>query len=392
MATDNSTKEQSGDRATATMAVLRRKFGAARGGDPSVMTPAKALRIALSKAAEEGLTLAATVLGVEEKRLARDPFLETIEDDRLLLVLEGPEGAKGLVVPDPEFLAAIIEVQTLGRVMSAPAAPRAPTAIDAAICHDFLDLALGKFAQELAELPAARWAGGYRYGLQVANTRLLGLMLEDVPYRVFRISLDLASGTRRGTLVLALPIRPLINADGSVGQDRGAVWRHAMKARVMDSETQLHAVLQRLTMPLDQVCRLKVGELLTMPLSVVANVSLETTETEGEIQALAGGRLGQRNGFRAVCVSGVKSAGSDSGRAMSDSAGTPDGMAPDASGLAAAPTAGRSQGPDRSAMEVENPAALDAFSGPLEGAEPLDTVPGQVAEPMAEMPMDVDIG
>jgi len=288
---------------TTQLSTLQRKAGAGRGESESAgMTPAKALRLALSKAAQDELSLALRVQGVAESRVNQPGLLAALSDDLLLLLLEGPQGGLGIAALDIQAMAALIEVQTMGQVLKSPATPRRATATDSAMCEPLLGRALQEFEGHLAGSAAERWAAGFRFGERIENVRLLGLRIEETDYRLFRISLDMADGAKRGDLLLALP------ADGCAqrkdGADGGHSWAQMLQKTVQASHAELLAVLHRMQVPLADATAYKTGDLVPVPQSAIAEVQLEGAD--GRIVGRA--RLGQQNGYRALRITDGTSA------------------------------------------------------------------------------------
>ncbi len=397
---------------------LHLKLGVAPEPNPALMTPAKALRIAVSKAAEEQLSLAATVLEVKEEKRALEPFLETLaaeeeEGAPLLIVLQGEEGALGVAIPDEQLVAAVIEIQTMGRVLPAQAAPRALTATDAAMCSGFLDRLLTIFSRALSAETEVRWASGYQFARRAENARLLGLMLEDVPYRVFRLSVDLGVGAKQGRLRLVFPVKPAAGKPAKAGGS-GKSWHEALEDQVMESHAMVEAILHRMFLTLAELRRLKTGDILQIPLWSVGNVSLESAPK----QRLARVRLGQQNGMRAVRLMrpDAVSDGAVTGAAAGAAAACPRTDGPQAApltdplaeplaappvnevapagGLADLPEAPPPDGQAAAAAGLAEPLAEPLSALPETGAEPGPSDETELPQitPMTAMPMDMEIG
>jgi len=293
-----------------TQTVMRRKAGAGRRA-PLVapMTPEKALGQAFARAAQELLALPLRVATISEARMTLSDLPEALEDRALLLVLEGPAEGLGLMMLSPPMLSALLEMRMMGRLSASPsaanpAAPRRPTRTDAAISADIIDAALASFEAALVGDPALIWAGGFRYGSFLEDARTLPLILEDTGYRVFRLVLDLGTGSaaREGGLLLALPAEGrgrFVEAevpveDGEAPQPAG--WPERLEQAVMAASGQVEAVLARLTLPIGAILALRPGA--TLPL---AEDTLEQLRLEGPGGRLvARARLGQNRGFRAV--------------------------------------------------------------------------------------------
>ncbi|NSX55257.1 FliM/FliN family flagellar motor switch protein [Parasulfitobacter algicola] len=278
-----------------TDSILRRMASAGRAAaDAGMMSPARALRFAMSKAADVTHDLPLTVLDIKEQRLALTPLCESLSEDHLLMALSGPDDALGIITWDIQSIAAVTEIQTMGRVTPTVADTRTPTRTDAAMVEPFLNASLDRFSQELADQPTAAWVNGYRCGFVLENLRIAGLVLEDVPFRVFRLTVNFGNGAKEGQIVIALPSQ---SATQSVPADvMKQSWGETLKARVEQGEAQVNAVLGRVSLPLSAVVGLKTGDEVSIPLSAVAGVRLETMQG----QLLSNARLGQLNGARAV--------------------------------------------------------------------------------------------
>lgn len=278
--------------------VLRRKTNA---GQPvagaSPVTVVKALRLAVSKAADKMLGLALVVTSVTEEFAGLEPLLAAMDPDALLAVLEGPDGALGLAMIEAQALAALVEVQTLGRVTPAPAPPRRPTRTDAAMIEPVIDRMVVDFGLSLSEDPAAIWACGFKYGVYVDQLRTLGLILDDVAHRVFRLSVDLGGGAKQGEILLAFPRDPK-RAEVTAAEDPNEGWTAALHDTVLGTEVQMTAVLHRLTLALATVTQWSVGDLVTLPASALVNLRLEGADGMTHCRA----KLGQSAGFRAVRI------------------------------------------------------------------------------------------
>lgn len=268
----------------------------------AAMSPTKALRVGLAKAAQDRMRLALIVDKVSEDRLSLAELLDALEDRALLAVLNGPAEGLGLVALSPQVMAALVEMQTMGRVTQGEVPPRRPTRTDATMAVDFIDQVMIELETALAEELDVIWAAGFRYSSFLNDPRPLGLLLEDAAYRVFRLDLDLSLGAKRGTMLLALPaagrgMPP--ERRGAAPVDPGAVWAQQMEQTVLATSVQLEAVLHRLSIPLSAVMRLQVGDLLPLPSASVEKLRLEGSGG----RKLVVGRLGQARGFRAVKLS-----------------------------------------------------------------------------------------
>jgi len=362
------------------LSTLQRKAGVGRAPvEGAGMTPVKAFRLAISKAAQDELNLAARVVSAGEELANLPHLLEGLEPETLLMVLEGPQGNRGLAVFDPQVLAAVIEVQTTGHVRKANATPRPSTRTDSAMCETVLNRVLQEFEGHLAGEKASSWAAGYRFGEQIIGTRLLGLALADVEYRVFRLSLDLAEGAKTGELMLAFPAAGSKSA-GPVA-DSARAWEQALEKTVCASYVKITAVLHRVEVPLDVVRNYKSGDLIPVPKTAVSKVLLEGVDGRNVGRA----RLGKQDGFRALRLSQSDVAPPSALERLPDTT-TEIPMSP----MPAMPKTDEENGmPDDPARTVPMTTGGAApLMGTDQGAAELPDISIQPMQPMQDLPMD----
>lgn len=298
--------------------VLRKKAEAGRPPPPGApMTPDRAISQALVRAAQDRLNLAAQVVDLKETRMTLSDLPEALEDLSLLAMVEGPGEGLGLVALPPRMMSALIEAQTMGRLSAHAPPARRPTRTDATMSADFIDTVLAAVEESLAADEAITWAGGFRYASFMDDPRPLGLLLEDVSYRVYRAQLRLgAGGEREAGFLWAVPAQgrgpgpdrialarrggadPVQGGDAPDAIDAQAQWQTQMERSVLAAPVTLNAVLHRMTVPLSAVLSLRVGMDIPLPAD-----ALETLRLEGSGgRHVAGGRLGQARGMRALRV------------------------------------------------------------------------------------------
>ncbi len=294
---------------TASDTVLKRKAEAGRsqpGGAPR--TPVRLFGQAVAKSAQDMLKLPVTVIDAVELRASLAELPERLSERSLLVVMEGPGEALGLMALSPETLASLIEVQTTGRIGAAEVPSRRPTRTDAAMSVRFVDRVMAELELALACDAAIAWAGGFRYASFLDDPRPLGLLLEDTAYRVLQLTLGYGvDGARRGTVLMAVPAegrgRMPARPDAAAGADPGAAaatteWVERIEAAVYGAEAQIEAVLDRVRLPLSAVLALKPGAMVPLSKSALTRVRVEG---RGH-RFVAWGRLGQCQGHLAVRV------------------------------------------------------------------------------------------
>ena len=257
---------------------------------PPSLTPARALRFATTRAAERSIALAHGVLGVAEEEGQLDDLLSRLEEDLLLIAL-AEEGEKvGLAALDPEARAAIVEMQTLGRVASNLPEARAATAADAALAQPFLSAVLSEMGETLVDTTLSDWLRGPRVSDRLPSAREAMMQLQDGRYRVVRLTLDLGARGRQGQLVLMVRLQP-----APFDHEAGVATLATVGPQALSAPTPLQAVLHRLELPLEVAEALEVGQVLSLPGVTVASVRME-----GGGQDLGPARLGQVAGMRAI--------------------------------------------------------------------------------------------
>lgn len=289
--------------------VIRRKIDRAR---PTLAEGApgadRGWRLALARATRDAMGLDLDFRKLTITRLSLAEILDIAPERALLALLDGPAGGLGVIMLSPPVTSALIEMQTVGRLSTAPAAPRRPSRIDAAMVAGVIDRALSGLDEALADEADLVWAGGFRYASYLEDARPLALMLEEDVYRVLTAEVALGGGTgggpggRDGTVILVLPAegrgeRPALATDPK--DATAPQFTAALQAQVMQSDCRLDAVVGRLTLPLRQIMALEVGETLILPSAALDAIALETLDGRRVAQA----RLGQHRGMRALKLS-----------------------------------------------------------------------------------------
>lgn len=282
--------------------VLRRKVQTAKSPKADGGAGAeRAWRVGFARAARDMMHLPVDFLGVTIARLSLTEVLDLPPDRALILMLEGPEEGLGLLILSPDLLAAMIEVLTIGQCGTQPADPRKPTRTDAAMLSPLADSALINLEEALSNHTDLRWAAGFRYASFIEEARPLGLLLEDVAYRMLNAQLSVGQGARRGEMILVLPAEgrgPMPHLAETAISDAVArpVFAAALTEQVEGAACQMDAVIARLTLPLVDVMQLQPDAVLALPKAGLDQISVEGLDG----RVVATGRLGQHRGARAV--------------------------------------------------------------------------------------------
>ncbi len=262
--------------------------------------PDKAWRLALARSARDRVKLALDVRKSSLDRMTLAEILELSPERGLISVLEGPRQALGVLMLGPEVLAGMIEAQTTGIVTTGPAPERRPTRTDAAMVAAMIDGALEELERGLTGQEDGDWAMGYRYASFLEDIRPLGLLLEDIPYRVLRAEVNLAYGAKKGMVFMALPaevrLADAAPADALRNAAEALLFSQGFCEHVLCSPSQLDGVLARISLSLAQVMGFELGQVL--PLGGAASDRISVEGMDG--RKLWEGKLGQNRGLLAV--------------------------------------------------------------------------------------------
>ena len=353
-----------------TPGVLRRMLA---GGSPEAQTRRATatglLKRAVVLAAQDAVGLVVTPRQAREDRASLDDLVEKLPEHALLSILEQDGEPRGLAVLDAQSLAALIEVQTTGRVVPREAPGRVPTRTDALLVAGFLDRLLSTFHDltREADLDTANMLDDVHNGYSVRDARAVGMALSEADFLLLELDLDYADGAKTGQIRLAL-----MPATGQ-RQSAGAAeeWNQQLQKAVSCAEVRIDAVLARKRMALGEVSRLRPGSLITLPGQVIENVRL-CDMTGREVNK---GVLGQANGFRAVMLTGrVCDQDAEPPVMEPPVMDAPDPAPPalDPAGIGTAPAPENPDLPDLSAPDL---AALGDAPAGLAGGDPPDPIP-----------------
>ncbi|MDC0136208.1 FliM/FliN family flagellar motor switch protein [Sulfitobacter sp.] len=204
------------------------------------------------------------------------------------------------VLLDPVLVTGLIQQQTMGKVRPTPEGgeTRSATATDAALCAPFVEALLAGAALLPEEPTEAAILKGYRFGVWAQEPRQAQLALDASDYTVIEMTLDMAAGTRAGNLVVILPdpVREVAPPDPDSDDEERPVSKINLSQNVMGLKADLMIALTRVKMQLQQASALKVGGLIDLNLSSMAQALV----IDANGRALAHGTLGQIDGMRAV--------------------------------------------------------------------------------------------
>ena len=287
---------------------------------PSVPPHVRAWRLALARAARDQLKMTVGFSDVTLAQVSLTEVLETPMQRALILMLQGKGEGMGLMVLSGQMLAAMVEILTLTHL--SPHVPdeghlRKPTRTDAAMAVEFIDAALSGFEAIAAESGGADWATGYRYAAFIDDPRPLHLMLEDGEYHLLSADLVLEDGSRTGKISLALPVIAAaaalpdfalmdFAADATVqaAPPEDDHFQADLAQVVQDLPATIDGALAQIALPIERILRLAVGEVIPLPLANLDQISVIGMDG----LRVAGARLGQNRGMRALRLTDVATA------------------------------------------------------------------------------------
>lgn len=285
----------------ALLSVMRRKAGADR-QPPEFghMTSDKALRMALSKATQDVLTVPISFGEITTLRLSVPAIVQTLPDSALTVVIHRSDSSRGVLCLDRMALASILEAQTTGRISPRDVPDRRPTATDSMMAKRFNTVLLNSFSMYLEGQSAAGWAAGFEPGDQIGELRRLPLVLEDVAFNGFQVDVTFGAEGRSGKVFLFVPepVNGIIASPFEPEEVFVDPWEGALQTRIMESHALVDVVLHRFQLPLSRVAALAPGDHLIFPARKLAEMSLEGADGA----RIGTCRLGASDGMRAICV------------------------------------------------------------------------------------------
>ncbi len=262
-----------------------------------VMTLAKALRLTLAKVADALMELPIAVIGAVVDKVDGEAVEPQLNDDALLMLLDGPDGRAGAAVFDPIVVGGLIQQQTMGVVLADSGVARVMTRTDAAICAPLIDMLLEKTCPVLEDPEDAALLDGFRFGAKAEDARTLAMALDAQDYTLIRLTVDIARGARQGEITLVLPPSDTRDADlDEVETEDESGDAPTMTDTVMGLNTDLNMIVCSLHLPLNALQALAVGD--ELPLTPAAFPNVQITTNTGRV--VGRGVVGHVDGVRAV--------------------------------------------------------------------------------------------
>ncbi len=277
--------------------VLRRKMATANAGRSAEGPRALlwGLRLALARAAAALCDLPLAVTDAQQTRCAHADLADRLSDERLLILLDGPQGLIGAASLDQATVDALIQQQTLGQIRNRTEPTRRYTNTDAAMVAPLIDRTLDAVSYAHEALQDQHLLAGFRFGARVGDVRSLVLAMSAEDHRVLDLTLDIGLGSLHGHLCLMVPDLPR-PVRTEAGPDPQAANGPTLEDASGVIRADLRAVVCRMTLPLTRMTSLRPGDLLPLPDS-----NFNHTELVGlDCRPVVRGKLGQASGARAV--------------------------------------------------------------------------------------------
>lgn len=261
------------------------------------LTSSRAVRLALTKAANDAVGLVLTVSSVAETTDHLDDMLAGLPDGLLLVELHQDSRLVGLMALDMQLRAAVLEIQTTGKLIGRIAEDRAPTRTDKVMCDPMIADFLSAFPTAVSGTSLEGWCDRITHAEAFESKRTAGLLLDDCAYRSVQMNVDLGVADRQGVLIVVLPMTTAPQVSIPV-KPPCADWGDAFHARIENAPAVLTALLHRFSVSIAQAQSLVVGQIL--PLTGCTVHSVRMVAADGRDVGAA--KLGQSGGMRAIRI------------------------------------------------------------------------------------------
>lgn len=250
----------------------------------------------------------AIVLDCEVRKLSA--VLEDIPVPAMLALVDvrGSQNA-AMINIGSDLMFHIVDLRMGGDAAAAPMpTARSVTAIDCALCEEFIRLTLEAFEAALRLHLGAGLRSAMTLERFEQHVTMVRIAPEHSDVLVVRLSLDMGEAARSGDFDLVLPLAVLdsyraaaTGTSHAAERARPDIWSRRMARAAADAPVRLRAELHRERMRLADLQTLEVGSLLPLPREAREAVELRI-EGSPDGEPLARGRLGAVEGKKAVKV------------------------------------------------------------------------------------------
>ena len=274
---------------------------AAHDGVQVPQTSARAMRQALTRAADTSIGLPLTVRDVHETVDLLDTLLPDLQPGYMHIALLQGENVIGCLTIDPQFRSAVIECQTTGKVGNAPSETRAMTGADMLLALPVLRAFLSEGCTASIGSDLEGWFKPVSLGAKFAGPRSVGLALENTTYRSLRLTVSMGDQDRLGEVAIILPLAPS-DPDACANTTPLEQWGAQLRQVVHEAPFTMDAVIARFPMTIGQVDSLQIDQVVPLFGADLGSVKLFAPK-----QTLVKcARLGQSAGMRAVRIGAMQ--------------------------------------------------------------------------------------
>ncbi|MGG7567576.1 FliM/FliN family flagellar motor switch protein [Rhodovulum sp. DZ06] len=251
----------------------------------------------------------AIVIDCEVRKLSR--VLEDIPVPAMIGVIK-VKGSKNMALINvgTDLIFHIVDLRMGGDPAQAPMPTmRSITAIDCALCADFINAVLQAFEGSLALNLGPIPRGAMRLDHFEQHVTMVRIAPEHSDVLVLRLSLDVGEAARSGEFDLVLPLSvldayqagvdPAAQAAAEAKEEQGDLWTARMSKAARQAPAQLRAVLHRADMSVSELSALQPGDVIPLPEGSRGRVEIVFEKSEDQT-AFAVGRLGAFEGRKAV--------------------------------------------------------------------------------------------
>lgn len=215
----------------------------------------------------------------------------------------------GLIKAHPRLLGKVLDIYLGGDgSFEESNFARSLTAIDLAIYGRFVDLVARCFDEAIVELCGKSAIGEAKRTRFEQLPGMVRIAPDQSEVFVVKLNYHVADDKRGAGLDFVVPVstleplkRDLINAQSAGDSNRG-LWAEHMLTQVVESTLDLAGVVPLGSMTVAELNRLSQGSVLPLPQNALDRVELRTRPTAGGPITVMSGRLGSREGRKAVRV------------------------------------------------------------------------------------------
>lgn len=270
------------------------------GDNSGLASAAEALDLATARTARQLFDIKAGVRDVTVGQNSLAELLESRPDPSLMLLVNGPDGQRGLLTIDGLLINALVEIATGAGDKQVYRVARRATMIDIALVREFCETLLHLLPAEVAQLALQPVLPSLTLGHHEVDPVKLAFVLDKGRYAVIAAEVGFQEGIRGGGISLALPVAFWAPKGGERAGNRRP-FAAAMTSNLAASPLRLRAVLETVPLPLGRALSLRVGDCLPINSASLSDLVLVAVDGTKVLK----GRLGQKGGKKAISVSEI---------------------------------------------------------------------------------------